>query len=60
MRPLPTPVRGNEPTDWSNLWLCLAERVPLPMATVEGADHIVRYVNPAFCRLLGKTKEQLI
>ncbi len=30
------------------------------MATVEGVGHIVRYINPAFCRLLHQTKEQLI
>lgn len=30
------------------------------MATVEGARHIVRYVNPAFCRLMDKPKEQLV
>ena len=30
------------------------------MATVEGATHIVHYVNPAFCHLMGKTAEQLI
>jgi two-component sensor histidine kinase len=33
---------------------------PLPMATVEGAKHIVRYVNPAFCRLTGKTSDELV
>ena len=33
---------------------------PLPMATVEGATHIVRYVNPAFCRLAGKTSDELV
>ena len=30
------------------------------MATVEGATHIVRYVNPAFCRLLNKPREKLV
>ena len=30
------------------------------MATVEGASHIVRYVNPAFCRLMDKPAEQLV
>ena len=33
---------------------------PLPMVTVEGATHIVRYVNPAFCRLTGKSKDELV
>jgi PAS domain S-box-containing protein len=38
----------------------LMERSPVPMAELEGAGHIVRYVNPAFCRLSGKSKEALV
>ena len=30
------------------------------MATVEGATHIVRYGNPAFCRLMGQPLDQLV
>jgi signal transduction histidine kinase len=30
------------------------------MVSVEGVSHIVRYVNPAFCRLMDKPKEQLV
>jgi two-component sensor histidine kinase len=33
---------------------------PLPIATVEGATHIVRYVNPTFCRVTGRTSDQLL
>lgn len=33
---------------------------PLPMATVEGASHIVRYVNPAFCRLLDRPLNEIV
>jgi PAS domain S-box-containing protein len=33
---------------------------PLPMAAVEGDKHILRYVNPAFCRLNGTSTQQLI
>ena len=29
------------------------------MAAVEGDGHIVRYVNPAFCRLIGKKCEEM-
>lgn len=36
------------------------DHAPLPMAKVDGAGHIVRYINPAFCRLLHLTREQLI
>ncbi len=39
--------------------LCL-DHAPLPMATVDGPMHIVRYVNPAFCRLMEKTKDELV
>jgi two-component sensor histidine kinase len=30
------------------------------MAIVEGATHLVRYVNPAFCRLTDKSKDELV
>jgi PAS domain-containing protein len=30
------------------------------MVMMEGANHVVRYVNPAFCRLVDKPTEQLI
>ena len=36
------------------------EHAPLPMAMVEGAGHIVRHVNPAFCRLLKRSREELV
>jgi two-component system, NtrC family, sensor kinase len=49
-----------QPPDLSSLCLAITEHAPLPMATVEGASHIVRYVNPAFCRLLDKPSEQLV
>ncbi len=46
--------------DLASLCLAITDRAPLPIATVEGASHIVRYVNPAFCRLLDKPTEQLV
>jgi PAS domain S-box-containing protein len=51
---------AHQPPDLSSLCLAITEHAPLPMATVEGASHIVRYVNPAFCRLLDKPSEQLV
>jgi signal transduction histidine kinase len=36
------------------------ERAPSPMAATEGARHSVRYANPAFCRLVDKSTEQLL
>lgn len=38
----------------------LMERSPVPLAELEGAGHIVRYVNAAFCQLTGKSREALI
>ena len=36
------------------------EHAPLSMATVEGANHLVRYINPAFCRLIDRAAEDVI
>jgi signal transduction histidine kinase len=33
---------------------------PMPMAVVEGREHIVRCVNQPFCEAAGRTKEQMI
>jgi two-component system NtrC family sensor kinase len=38
----------------------LFESSPLPVAALAGPNHTLRYVNPAFCRLTGKTKDELI
>jgi signal transduction histidine kinase len=35
------------------------ECAPVPMVEVEGALHTVCFVNPAFCRLLQKTRDEL-
>jgi two-component sensor histidine kinase len=43
-----------------SLDLSIIEHAPFPMAAVEGTSHILRYVNPAFCRLLDKPSEQLV
>jgi PAS domain S-box-containing protein len=40
--------------------LLIFDSSPLPMALVAEAKHILRYVNPAFCRLAGSDKTQLI
>jgi signal transduction histidine kinase len=32
---------------------------PMPVAVVAGASGAIRYVNPAFCRLVGKTRQEL-
>lgn len=38
----------------------LADASPIPMAAVERASNIVRYVNPAFCLLAGRPAEELV
>jgi two-component sensor histidine kinase len=55
MRPKPTLARG--PPEPPNPFL---DHSPLPMATVEGAMHILLYANPAFCRRIDKTKDELL
>lgn len=38
----------------------MTKHSPLPTAVVEGADHIVCHANPAFCRLMNKSLEQIV
>ena len=38
----------------------ILDTLPLPMAALAGPNHILRYVNPAFCRLACKTKDELV
>ncbi len=60
MKTEPSIATGNQPHDLSSLCRAISQQSPLPTATVEGAMHIVRYVNPAFCRLMGKPMERLV
>ena len=48
--------------DFDLLGMCqaLAESSPMPMAAVENANLLLCYANPEFCRLVGKTRQQLI
>jgi PAS domain S-box-containing protein len=54
-----TTTTAHQPLALSSLGLGI-EHAPLPMAAVEGAGHIVRCVNAAFCRLMDKPVEQLV
>ncbi|HUP92344.1 MAG TPA: PAS domain-containing protein, partial [Solimonas sp.] len=36
------------------------EHAPLPMMMLDGEDHVVRFVNDAFCRLLDQPAEELL
>lgn len=50
-----------DPTlDPSSLTAPLIERAPLPMVEVEGSLHVVCFVNAAFCRLLQKSRAELM
>lgn len=46
--------------DWLDQCGRLAEASPLPMALVTGPRHVIRYINPAFCRLVGEPKDGLL
>ena len=45
--------------DVSNIERLMLNTSPLPMAALAGPDHILRYVNAAFCRLAFKTGDEL-
>src|SRR5688500_1083443 len=38
----------------------IIERAPLPIVEVQGSDHVVSHVNAAFCRLVGKSRDELV
>lgn len=46
--------------DVASLAAPVIECAPLAMVEVEGPDHVVCFVNPAFCRLLNKRREDLL
>lgn len=46
--------------DLASLCRQTADYSPMPMAAVKGDRYIVQYVNPAFCSLAGKKREDLV
>jgi signal transduction histidine kinase len=50
-------ISAPAPPDLSSL---CHEHAPSPMAMVDGASHIVRYLNPAFCRMIDKTEDEFV
>jgi signal transduction histidine kinase len=50
--------------DWernvSGIEHSMLDTSPLPIAALVGSNHLIRYVNSAFCRLAFKTKDELI
>ena len=51
---------GEHPFEIVRLCRYFSEQSPLPRIAVEGETHIVRYLNPAFSRLVGKDRSELI
>jgi two-component system, NtrC family, sensor kinase len=52
--------RADQVPDLPSLCRLIFNNSPLPIAMVAGAGHIVSYVNPAFCRLIGKGEYELV
>ncbi len=46
--------------DIPRLCRSIADASPMPTAAVEGANHVVRYVNPAFCSLVNRPSLELV
>ncbi|WP_439627030.1 ATP-binding protein [Gemmata sp.] len=44
----------------SRLSRYLSEQSPLPTVALQGATHVVSYLNPAFARLVGKDRRDLV
>jgi hypothetical protein len=50
----------SETPEMPKVCLVILGRSPLPMASVKGSIHVLRFVNHAFCRMLDKDQEELI
>jgi len=53
-------VKGQQAFDIVSLCRYFSELSPQPMVAVEGTTHIVRHLNAAFARLVGKEREELL
>ena len=60
MAPQITGEDATDAADFRQYCRYLSERSPQPMVAVAGLTHVVMYVNPAFTRLVGKDRAQLI
>ena len=60
MREKPWSVTWGQAFDIVRLCRYFSELSPQPMVAVEGTTHIVRHLNAAFARLVGKEREELI
>ncbi|MBA4150650.1 MAG: PAS domain-containing protein [Verrucomicrobia bacterium] len=55
-----TPKKGAVTDEMPSRSAPIIERAPLPIIEVNGPDHLISYVNSAFCNLVGKTRDQLM
>ena len=53
-------LRPDWERDVSGMGSSMLDTSPLPIAALAGSNHIIRYVNSAFCRLALKTKDDVI
>ena len=53
-------LRPDWERDVSGMGPSMLDTSPLPLAALAGSNHIIRYVNSAFCRLALKTKDEVI
>jgi PAS domain S-box-containing protein len=60
MREKPWSVTGEQAFDLVRLCRYFSELSPQPMIAVEGMTHIVRHLNAAFARLVGKEAAELL
>jgi PAS domain S-box-containing protein len=60
MREKPWSVTGEQAFDLVRLCRYFSELSPQPMVAVEGEAHIVRHLNGAFARLVGKEAAEMI
>jgi signal transduction histidine kinase len=60
MEAKPTSPKINLPSGLQSRSAPIIESAPMPIVEVQGGGHLVSYVNSAFCRLIGKTRGELI
>ncbi len=53
-------IAADHAPDIQRLCRYMSERSPQPMVAVDGATHVVSYLNPAFARLVGRERKDLI
>ena len=55
-----SPSSSKPPPELASLCAALGDHSPLPMAAVTESNHVVRYVNPAFRRLMERDEKALV